>query len=331
MGLLSGVRHDIETYLVELLKTAQVETQRGAILLAPHKRNLDDLEQSLPRRKAEYGLDDYVIGRERLAEEFGGLVDKHFAGALVMPDAQHVQPAEMMQQLAKFATSIGVTVCENAAVRDWSPEDGRIRVDTVRGDLTAGKLLLAGGGYVDRCCKTLWRQTLAVPSVAAASEELDNEVIADLLPGRKLAVINRFRGYNLRLSTDGRRILLAGPVADRPRSVEQDLRRLKSYFVGLLPALADVNFTHCWTGMSGVTRDRVTHIGRNDGAWFVTGSSGLANSAVAGRDAAEKMLAGGESAQAFPEWAVRPAERIWWGVIRYSAKLLDATGRSRLR
>ena len=331
MGLLSGVKKESEEYLVELLDAADVETQRGAMLLAPNERNLQDLEESLPRRKAEYGLDDYVIGRDRLAEELAGLVDEHFAGALIMPDARHVQPATMIQELAGYAMSIGVAVCEEAQVLDWQAEAGGIRVETGRGSLQTNNLLIAGGGYVGRRWDSLWRKTLAVPSIAAATEELDEQFVKDLVPGRKLTVVNRFRGYNLRLSPDGRRILIAGPVADMPRTTEQNLRRLTRYFVGLFPALTDVSFSHCWTGISGITRNRGVHIGTIGDAWFVTGASGLANAAVAGRDAAAQLLGCGEATANSAVWPLRSAEWFWLSVIRNSAKWLDGLGRSRPR
>ena len=331
MGLLSGVRKEDEAYLVNLLDAAQVEIQRGAMLLAPHERNLNDLASSLPRRKADYGLDDYVIGRDRLAEELGGRANECFAGALVMPEARHVQPASMVQRLAEYAASIGVVVCEGAQVTGQNKAADGNRVQTTRGDLLANKLLVSSGGYVDRRWPGLWSQALAVPSIAAATETLDEQLIDELMPGRKLAVINRFRGYNFRTSPDGRRILLAGPVAEKPRSVEQNLQRLQRYVVRLFPELADVKFTHCWTGISGVTRDRTVHIGRDGDTWFVTGASGLVNAAVAGRNAASALLGNSDEAKEFAVWPMRSAEGIWWSVIRNSANWLDALGRSRPR
>ncbi len=320
MGLVSGVPKENERYLLDLIAAsgADCDLQQGALLLAPTARNFKDLEASLPSRLERYGLEDRMLPASEIAAEVGEKAASKFVGALLMPGAQHLHPGKLVVALAAYAQRLGVQVCENVSVdRSVSGFD---------------KVVFATGGYTDGLPPDLMRRTLPVPSIAAASEPLDDAQPGELLPGGKLVVVNRFRGYNWRLSPDGRRVLIAGPVATTPRSASNNLARLRRDLARWLPSLDQVQFSHCWTGYAGATRDRGVHIGRDGYCWYVLGSSGLANSAVAGRDAARCILADeAPEHRTFAAWPLRKSERGWWATIRGSAKLLDLLRRSRPR
>jgi len=334
MGFLSGVAKEAEAFLLQLLTEAgaDCDLQSGAMLLAPGARNLRDLAASIPRRKQEYGMADYVIGREQLHQHIGGCADQEFAGALIMPDARYLHPGKMIVALASYAQALGVQVCENSPITGWRRDGGGVSVYCDDRRLAAGSLLLTTGGYGKKLSLPLWRRNLSVPSTAAVSEELPDDVINEAFPESGFVLVNRFRGYNCRLSPDRKRVMLAGPIAVAPRGTETDLRAVRDYFERLFPSLAGIDYTHCWTGYAAATRDRRVHTGSQDGAWYSIGSSGLVHSAVAGRRAADLVLNGGlPDDNDFPVWPLRRHRKLLWAGIALAARTLDRTGRSRQR
>ena len=334
MGLLSGVAKETEARLLQLLDDAKADCDinTGALLLAPTVRNLRDLAASIPRRKLEYGLDDYVVTGDQLHEHLGGAADHEFAGALVMPNATHLHPGKMILALAKYAQSLGVRVCENARVLSWEVDSMGLTVDCDGLALRTKQLLLTTGGYTEQLSRPLWKRTLSIPSTAAVTDELPAAMIDELFPTRTLAVINRFRGLICRPTPDGRRIVLAGPVADAPQTTAGDLTNLRTYFQRLFPMLEGIEFTHCWTGYAGAARDRRTHIGKQDGAWYSIGANGLVYSAEAGRLAAGQIVNDQDGSDGeFPAWPLRGHRKLLWKSIELTARTLDAMRRSRQR
>lgn len=334
MGLLSGVARESEAHLLQLLADAKAECdlQCGALLLAPTAKNLRDLATSIPRRKQQYGLDDYIVTRGQLHEHVGGRAGEEFVGALVMPDARYLHPGKMIVALANYAQSLGVRVCENSEVSEWRQNTNGLTVTCGDRELAAAELLLTTGGYGGTLSRTLWKRTLSIPSTAAVSEELPVAAIEAVFPTGNLVMINRYRGYNCRPSPDGKRIILAGPVAVAPRTTADDLLNVRGYFDKLFPSLAGIDFTHCWTGYAGATRDRYVHIGKQDGAWYSLGASGLVYSAAAGRQAADHIVNGRKVIdENFPSWPLREHRKLLWTGIALTAQALDGMRCSRQR
>jgi len=125
---------------------------------------------------------------------------------------------------------------------------------------------------------------------------------------------------------------VAGPVAIAPRTMADDLFALRSYFERLFPLLGHVEFTHCWTGYAGAARDRRVHMGKQDGAWYSIGASGLVYSAEAGRKAAIQIATGEDVNDSdFPVWPLRGSKKLLWSGIEKTARILDGLRFSRQR
>lgn len=326
-----------QRYLLRLIEEsgADCDLQAGVVLLAPTKSNFQKLGNTIEARNALYGTSDYAISADALGAEAGGNASDLFAGALVLGDTHHVQPAKMITGLATLAKSHGVTICERTeVVRLQSCRDGT-RVMTNGGDVTAQNVLLTTGGYTKSFAGFLWNRTLGVPSIVAASEELPREGVAEMFPTGRVLLVNQVRGFSCRPSPDGSRLILAGPLAQTPRSPDADVQALKGYFKRLFPEVASMEFTHCWTGMIAATRDAQGHSGAHNGTWYSVGASGLVSCADAGRRMAQNILhADGTAAVAdkkFSRWPLRNSEHLLWRGISLSARLSDLIGRSRLR
>lgn len=326
-----------QRFLLRLIDESGVDCNLGAgvVLLAPDAANFEALASTVDARNDYYETGDFVLGTDALDSEAGGRVAELFAGALVMRDAHHVHPARMIEGLASLARRLGVVVCERTEVVGVRREDGGFRIATNGAATAARNVLLATGGYSRDLEPWLRRRTLGLPSIAAATEELPEDEVRDVCRSGRVLLVNRHRSYCCRPSPDGRRLVLGGPVGQVPASPQEDAEALHRYFLKLFPDLLGIEFTHCWTGMIAATRDAKGHVGRQDGAWYAVGHSGLVSCADAGRRAAQNILHEDEHAAAadeyFPAWPLRDSETLLWHGIVAAGGLRDMLGRSRLR
>lgn len=326
-----------QRYLLRLIEEsgADCDMRQGVVLLAPDESGFDALSRTIEARNAYYETQDHMVSRDALDSEAGGRVGELYAGALVMPGAEHVQPAKMILGLADLARSLGVVICERTEVVGAQTSPGGFRVRTNGGDLTARDVFLATGGYTRDFNRYLWRRTLGLPSIAVASEELPADEVDDIFRSGRVLLENRHRGYSGRPSPDGRRVILAGPVGQTPLGQTEDIRHLHDYFLRLFPDLVGIEFTHCWTGFIAATRDAQGHSGAHGGIWYAVGASGLVSCADAGRRMAQNILhadaTAAERDDHFPAWPLRASEALLWKGVEWSARLRDRVGKSRLR
>lgn len=326
-----------QRYLLRLIEEsgADCDMRQGVVLLAPDESGFDALSRTIEARNAYYETQDHMVSRDALDSEAGGRVGELYAGALVMPGAEHVQPAKMILGLADLARSLGVVICERTEVVGAQTSPDGFRVRTNGGDLTARDVFLATGGYTRDFNRYLWRRTLGLPSIAVASEELPADEVDDIFRSGRVLLENRYRGYSGRPSPDGRRVILAGPVGQTPLGRAEDTRHLHDYFLRLFPDLVGIEFTHCWTGFIAATRDAQGHSGAHGGIWYAVGASGLVSCADAGRRMAQNILhadaTAAERDDRFPAWPLRASEALLWKGVEWSARLRDRVGKSRLR
>ena len=322
-----------QRYLLRLIEDTGVDCclDKGVVLLAPDEANFRRLTATVDARNAYYETRDFALTGDALESEAGGRAAERFAGALVMRDAHHVDPARMIEGLASLVQRLGVVVCERTEVTGLRPDKGGFRLSTNGGDASAGNVLLATGGYSGNAHAWLQRRTLGLPSIAAATEEIPEDEVRDVCRSGRVLLVNRHRSYACRPSPDGRRLILGGPVGQVPATPAENAMSLQRYFLKLFPDLRGIELTHCWTGMIAATRDGRGHMGRQGGVWYAVGYSGLVSCADAGRRVAQNILHEDDSAADFPAWPLRDSETLLWHGISAASGLRDLLGRSRLR
>ncbi len=308
------------------------ELQQGAVLLAPTTQNFEHLAGTVESRNALYESSDVMLNADELGQEAGGRVAEKFAGGLVMSDAHFVQPARMIAGLAGLARSLGVLICERTEVVGVQARKGGFRILTNGGDVSAGNVFVATGGYTRDAVPYLRARTLGLPSIGIASEEIPEEEVRDICRSGRVLIVNRFRTYTCRPTGDGRRIVLGGPVSEVPGTPFENVRRLHDYFVRLFPDLTGVEFTHSWVGMVAATRDGAGHSGMHNGIRYSLGASGLVSCADAGRRMAQSILHDDTVVDSqFRRWPMRDSEHLWCRAAAFTDGLRDLVGKSRLR
>ncbi len=247
--------------------------------------------------KAEFlaevtGLPTEVVPKSRQREALGS---DHYNGGLKVAATGSLHPGKYARGLAAAAERAGATLVDGVRVQGIARDGAGFRLRTDRGEMRADAVLVATNGYSLNKAGTalpwLARRLVPLNSYIIATEELPEETIERLFPGRRMIsdtkrVLNYFRP-----SPDGKRVLWGGRASFRAATARQTAVALHRYMVECFPELRDVKVTHAWTGYVAFTFDWLPHIGVQDGVHYAAGcqGSGVAMATWLGHNAALKM------------------------------------------
>ena len=245
-----------------------------------------------------------------------------------------VDPARLVTGLATACEDLGVVIVERTAAELVEP--GSVRTD--RGTVTASSVVQATEAYT---CELEGQRRRMVPvySRMIATEPLDQATLDEIglherptFADDRYMVIYGQRTEDGRIAFGGRGVpYLFGSKIDPATEVRGDSHRLiHEALVDLFPVLNDVEITHRWGGVLGVSRDwtpfvrydRASGIGEAGG--YV--GEGVAPSNLAGRTLAE-LIVGAETERTDLPW-VGHQSRSWepepfrWLGIRGSRRIM---------
>ncbi len=142
------------------------------------------------------------------------------------------------------------------------------RLETPRGAVTAGQVVLATGAYTGDAFPWFRRRIVPVGSFIIATAPLTEAQVAGSVPGDRTFVNSMNIGNYFRLTPD-RRLIWGGRARFSARSDQQSDARsgavLKAALAEVFPQLADVRIDHCWGGLVDMTADRFPRRGRRTG------------------------------------------------------------------
>ena len=210
------------------------------------------------------------VPRDELASEIGST---RYHGGLVMERTGGLHPARFHAGLAARALGVGAEVHDRTALVGIERRGGGHRVRTTRGSIDAAEVLVATNAYADASVPALARRVLPVGSYILATEVLDPEVARSVSPtGRMMVDTKQFLFY-WRLTPDGR-MAFGGRRSLDPVDVPEARDFLYDAMLSVHPQLTGVAVEYAWGGNVAITLDRLPHVGRIDGAWYVTGCNG---------------------------------------------------------
>lgn len=243
------------------------------------------------------GLEDLgsparVIPREALHEEIGTTA---YHGGLAVDAGGVLHPAKWFAGLVGLAERAGAELHEHVRVKAIRRQaDGRFVVETDRGAILAGQVLVATNGYTDGAAPAVRRRVIPIGSYIIATEPLAADLARELSPtGRAYFDTRNFLSY-WHVSAD-RRMVFGGRVSFFPTWVGRTARLLHRRMLDVHPQLADARIEYAWGGKVALTMDRMPHVGRLGGVMYAVGYSGtgLVMSTWLGTRAAE-WLGGGD-------------------------------------
>jgi glycine/D-amino acid oxidase-like deaminating enzyme len=246
--------------LVQELGIACDWRRSGHLELAAHPRHVGHL-RSVVDAYASIGEEARFLGPDELGDEIGSTT---FAGGLRVTRSGSVQPAKLVGGLAGAALSAGAELHGQTDVRSVARDGTGFRLDTSRGTMRAGEVIVATNGTTGRRpVPWLGRRILGIGSFMIATEPIGAELSTSVSPGgRMMFDTKNFLNY-WRLSPDGTRVLFGGRTSFAPTTVEQARDRLYEAMVTIHPQLAGVRVARAWGGLVGLTVDRLPHLGRH--------------------------------------------------------------------
>lgn len=246
----------------------------GRAKLAAKPEHFAKIEAAYTLLRAEVDPNVSLVDAAGLAGEIR--VDG-FYGALIQHTSAQLHVGRFGVGLAHAAARAGAHIWEQAAVTGIRREGAQYRLDTPRGALSAGQVLIATGGASPQAPFGWFRRRIvSVGSFAIATAPIDAALVDNLFPGRRNYVTSRIIGNYFRLTADNRlvfggraRFALSNPASDLKGA---DI--LEKAMLRLFPDLADTPIEHRWGGAIDLTQDRLPRAGEHEGLYYAMGYSG---------------------------------------------------------
>jgi glycine/D-amino acid oxidase-like deaminating enzyme len=230
----------------------------------------------------------YMLERDRQREEIGS---DYYHGGMVAMRSAHLHPAKYFAGLYRTALASGATVCAEAPVSRIGRNGAGFIVETARGTVRAGDVIVATNGYTGTVTPALRRRVIPVNSYIIATEELPGDLAASLMPRNKSIYDTRRLLTYYRMSGDRRRLIFGGRASFRATDPVETAPRLHRFMTDRFPQLAGTRITHAWTGNVAFTFDEAPHMGMLEGLHYALGcnGSGVAMMTYLGTETARKV------------------------------------------
>ena len=196
-----------------------------------------------------------------------------YPAGLINRRNMHLHPLNLVRGEATAAASLGVRLHEGTRVTGIT--DGpRPLVETATGQVSAGRVLLAGNAY-HRLAMGPMRGALFPASLGIVATDPLDEATAQAINPQDLAIYdNRFVLDYHRLSAD-RRLIFGGGTNYSGRSSRDIAAELRPAIIATYPRLRDVKIAYQWSGQAGIIINRIPHLGRvSPNIFYAEGYSG---------------------------------------------------------
>lgn len=260
----------------------------------------EKLARSLGQDPKGLETDAYAVPRAEQRREIG--TDGYFGG-LVYPHHASIDPGRYHAGLLDRCLAAGVTVVPYCPATGIRREADGFEVTTPKGVIRARELVVASNGYTRAVTPWLHRRVIPIGSYIIATEELDEALVAKLIPNDRILSDTRKVVYYYRASPDRRRILFGGRVSAAETDPLVSGPRLRAEMVRLFPELAATKISHSWMGFVAYTFDTLAHTGRHEGAWYAMGycGSGVSMASYMGMKIGRKILGKSDGKTAFDD------------------------------
>ena len=243
----------------------------GRFHAAHNATQYEALAQRVAHQPKGLEVDAHMVPRAEQRSELG--TDAYWGGVVY---ARHcsVDPARYHQGLLDRVQAAGAQVVPRCAVTKIERDGDAFRVTTARGTTTVRDVVIATNGYTKAVTPWLRRRVIPIGSYMIATEPLPADVMARLMPKRRVVSDTRKVVYYYRPSPDGRRILFGGRVSHDETDPSASAPLLHRDLVAIFPELAQTRVTHSWCGFVAYTFDELMHVGRHDGMYYAMGYCG---------------------------------------------------------
>jgi glycine/D-amino acid oxidase-like deaminating enzyme len=249
----------------------------------------------------------FLVPEERQMEEIGS---SYYRGGMVIGRAAHLHPALYFKGLLGLCQQRGILIASKTPATKLTETGTGWRVDTPRGSIMAGDVIIATNGYTGDVTPELKRRVVPLGSYIIATEELPPELAATVSPkNRSIADTRRVLTY-YRKSPDGRRLIFGGRAKFGMTDPVETAPILHRFMTDRFPQLKGTKITHAWTGNVAFTLDEMPHMGKFRNMHYALGcnGSGIAMMSYLGHQTARKIAGKSNRVCAFdqPEFPDHP-------------------------
>jgi len=248
-----AVAERAKTHLLDFAKAHGIEADfRPGQISAAHKQGyVKDYRDHARIMTEQYGYKGLsFLDREELAQKLGST---RYHGGTYDASTGHINPLKYVVGLARAAATAGARLHENTRARSISSAGGKVTVKTDKGDIVAGKALIACNAFIDGLEPVTSAHVMPIRSFIGATVPLGDD--SPVIPGGESVDDSRFVVRYFRKSADGR-LLFGGREAytsDNPTDISSHIRR---QITEIYPALDKVEITQSWGGSVGITLSR---------------------------------------------------------------------------
>ena len=301
---------DAFTIIEDLIAREKIDcgwTKAGYFLGAWCKRHYGDMAKKVGLLNAAAKSDCFLVPQERQREEIGS---DYYRGGMVVGRAAHIHPALFFKGLLELCQKRGVKIASKTPVTKLTQTSTGWSVETPRGTIIAGDVIIATNGYTGDITPQLKRRVVPVGSYIIATEELPPDLAASLSPkNRSIADTRRVLTY-YRMSPDKKRLIFGGRAKFGHTDPVETAPILYQFMTDRYPQLKGVKITHAWTGNVAFTLDEMPHMGKFDNLHYALGcnGSGIAMMTYLGQQTARKVAGKSNRVCAFdrPEFPDHP-------------------------
>ena len=246
----------------------------GKLKLASKPAHYEGLARNFEALHREADPDTALLSRADLASEVGS---DQFHGAMLQTKSAMMHMARFVVGLGEAVVRRGGVIYEKAPVTARERAGQGWRLSTPRGQLTAGKVLLATGAYTTEAFPWFRRRLVPVGSFIIATRPLDGAEVSKTLPGNRTCVTTMNIGNYFRLSPDNRLIWGGRARFSASSNQQSDAKSgaiLRAALLRTFPHLHHVPIDYCWGGLVDMTADRFPRAGEADGLYYSMGYSG---------------------------------------------------------
>jgi glycine/D-amino acid oxidase-like deaminating enzyme len=259
--------------LVEQERIACDFRRGGKLKLAAKPQHYEGLARTCELIRREVDADVELLSAAQARTEVDSA---EFHGGLLQRNGVQMHIGRFGVGLAEAAARHGALIYQQTTVQGWKADTSGYRVDTSRGSLQAGQVLLATGACQHGGLGWYRRRIVPVGSFIVATEVLPDALLDRLLPERRSYVTSRMIGNYFRVTPDNR-LLFGGRARFAMSGGNSDAKSgkvLQAAMTRMFPQLADVRTDYCWGGLVDMTADRLPRAGQHGGVYHSMGYSG---------------------------------------------------------
>ncbi|MBT5433163.1 MAG: FAD-binding oxidoreductase [Rhodospirillaceae bacterium] len=235
---------------------------KGELCVAHTRKAMDELRDETAMWKRLGGFDCELMETPEVHDRM--YEAPNITGGMLFPFGFGLHPMKYSRELARLAQRHGAVIHGNSPVTGWARENGKHRLATPTGTVTADKVLIATNGFTrDDLHPATDGCLLPVISEIVATRPLTDEELARHRYQAEMPLYDKRPMFAYYRVLPDRRIHMGGPggMTGTPASKERWRSHHEKRIATIWPEWRDVEIEHCWRGFVCLSSDKLTHLG----------------------------------------------------------------------